>query len=435
MGLALALLFVVNAFIRSPSSEHLAARYFSTLEIERGLQFSQERKLLFWLATGLQFALLASLVCSPWARHLADWFARITGGRWFLTLFLVATALFFLIEAISLPVSFASLEVSRAWNMTDRSVESWLIDRAKGLALGAVEWYLMIGGLYALMAWFPKRWWLLAGAAAMVLGVVYALVMPEWIQPIFNRFTPLEDIYLRKRIEILAQKAGVEISDVEVMDASRQGRHTNAYFVGFGPTRRVVLYDTLLQTHTGWRPETIAAMSGSAVLGGPLCAASLAAERQSAGYDELETILGHEIGHWQHDHIYKGLALGGLAVLAGMFLMSRLLSAAVGRAPFYLKSPADPAGLPLIVLLSTVGGWVAMPVQNAVSRGFERQADMAALELAGKPDAFIEAEKRMARDNIANVAPTPFNTWLFSTHPPPVDRIEMAEKWKQREKQ
>jgi STE24 endopeptidase len=102
----------------------------------------------------------------------------------------------------------------------------------------------------------------------------------------------------------------------------------------------------------------------------------------------------------------------------------------VNRRPFCLHSPTDPAGLPLLLLLLTLGHWLAMPVQNAVSRAFERQADEAALELAGKPDAFIAGELRLARDNLSNVAPTPFNVWMFSTHPPAVERIEMAEQWK-----
>jgi STE24 endopeptidase len=97
-----------------------------------------------------------------------------------------------------------------------------------------------------------------------------------------------------------------------------------------------------------------------------------------------------------------------------------------------LQSKADPAGLPLVMLLVFLGSWAAMPAANLVSRHFERQADQASLELADVPKAFIDAEYKLARDNKANVAPTPWNVWLFSTHPPTVERIRMAEEWQKR---
>jgi STE24 endopeptidase len=118
--------------------------------------------------------------------------------------------------------------------------------------------------------------------------------------------------------------------------------------------------------------------------------------------------------------------MGGLI---GLFLLARILRRVLGQPPCYLTSVADPAGLPLILLLAMIGNWCVMPVSNAISRHFERQADMASLELADHADVFIEAEKRLARDNLSNVAPNRLSVWLFATHPPPVERIQMAEKW------
>src|SRR5262249_47258317 len=156
--------------------------------------------------------------------------------------------------------------------------------------------------------------------------------------------------------------------------------HTNAYFAGFGPTRRIVIYDTLLKNHSD---------------------------------AEIESILAHELGHWLHDDIVKGILLGTLGLLLGCFLLDRVLRLALGRAPWHLRSIADPAGLPLILLLMCLGSWVAMPVGNAVSRYSERQADQVSLEMAGQPEAFKTTEKKMAIDNKSNVAPTPWNVWLF----------------------
>ena len=102
------------------------------------------------------------------------------------------------------------------------------------------------------------------------------------------------------------------------------------------------------------------------------------------------------------------------------------------RAPWNLQSIADPAGLPVILLLVYLGSWAVLPAQNAVSRYFERQADQTSLELAGQPKAFIVGERKLANDNKSNVAPTPWNVWLYSTHPPTVERIEMAKEFEKK---
>jgi STE24 endopeptidase len=155
-----------------------------------------------------------------------------------------------------------------------------------------------------------------------------------------------------------------------------------------------VLYDTLLASHTP---------------------------------DETLSILGHEMGHWRRHHIVKGIALGACGALLGFFVLSRILEWAAADGRFGFRSAADPAGFPMVLLLAALGGFVALPVQNVVSRAFEREADRDALRLYGHPEVFIEAEKRLARDNIANVAPSDLNLFLFASHPPTLERIAMAE--------
>jgi STE24 endopeptidase len=434
--LAFLALFVLNTFVQSTPSQERAKEYFSAFDIERGLKYSQERKLLNWFGTGLELALLTALVCTSWGRRLTDFCDRLTGGRWLLTLILVGASYLVLSELLSLPLGIARLEQARTWNMSNQSVAGWLQDWIKGLALNAIQGLIALVGLYGLISWFPRRWWLLAAAAGTALGVLYAFIMPEVIQPLFNKFAPLDDPYLNARVHMLAERAGIPVDEVLVMDASSRGRHTNAYFAGFGSTRRIVVYDTLVKSHSGVdaiTTATLISLLSPGVGATPLLAASQTLASRAEGYDELETILAHEMGHWRHQHIVKGIALGALAMFGGMFVLARVLRWAVGRRPFCLKGPADPAGLPLILLLSMLAAWLSLPVQNGISRAFERQADAASLELANKPEAFIEAEKRLALDNLSNVAPTPFNVWMFSTHPPALERIEMARQWRQRQ--
>jgi STE24 endopeptidase len=432
--LAFGTLFVLNVFVTSPASVARAERVgFSRGEIERALRFSQESKLLSWCGVALHLTLLTALVCTPWARRLADRYDRLTGQRWLLTLVLMGLTYFVLREALWLPLGYLRLEHARAWNMTGMSTAAWLVDSGKSMLVSGVQSGIVLLGLYGLMWFFPRAWWLLAAAGGVALAVLYVWLMPVVISPLFNTFTPLRDPYLQERIRVLAARAQVPVDEVLVMDASRRGRHTNAYYSGFGSTQRVVLYDTLLKSHSAIQPESVASAIGllaNGPSGGPLLAASQVVAAQKEGDDEVESILGHEMGHWRHNHIVKGIALAGVGALFGLWVLSLILRWAVNRRPFSLHSPADPAGLPLLLLLLTLGHWLAMPVQNGISRAFERQADEAALELAGKPDAFIAGELRLARDNLSNVAPTPFNVWMFSTHPPAVERIEMAEEWR-----
>jgi STE24 endopeptidase len=430
---AFAALFVSNVFVTSPASVEAAERYFSRSEIERSLQYSRERKLLIWCGIGMKLALLTALVSTGWGRRLADFFDRLSGRRWFVTLVLMGACFLVINDLLMLPVNLLRLEQDRTWNLTERSVNAWLIDHVKSLAVTAVQSAIVILGLYGLMWFFPRRWWLVAATGGTVLGVAYAWLMPIVITPLFNEFTPLGDPYLNQRVQVLAEKAQLPVDEVLVMDAFRRGRHTNAYFIGFGCTRRVVLYDTLLKSHSGMHAETAASAVGllaSGPAGGPWLAASQTVAARQQGADEIESILGHEMGHWRHHHIVKGLVLASGGGFLALFVLARILRWAVGRRPFGMTCPADPAGLPLILLLLMLGEWVVLPIQNGISRAFERQADMAALELAGRPDAFISAEERLARDNLSNLAPTPFNVWMFSSHPPAVERIEMAEKWK-----
>jgi STE24 endopeptidase len=401
-ALVLATLFVVTTFSHSSVARAEAAAYFPPDIIERGLQYSFQRRLLFWPLMALRLGLLVVLVETGLARKVTDRCQALFGGRWLPTLLLVGFLYFVADELLSLPFAVGHFELTRAWGLTSRSLADWFAEHAKHLGVAAVTDGTVFVCFYILLRWLPRTWWLTATAGGAVLAFVYALLAPVVIEPIFNTFTPLSQTQwagLEPMVRTLAARADITVGDIFVIDASRQGNHSNAYFTGFGSTQRIVLYDNLLKSH----PPA-----------------------------EVESILAHEMGHWRHHHIVKGIALGAASSLVGLFLLSRILLFATGRGRLRLQGPADPAGLPLVVLLVTVGSWLALPVGNAISRSFERQADEDSLNLAGQPQAFIEAEKRLAIDNIGNVAPLPLSVWLFSTHPPTVERIKMAEAWRSR---
>lgn len=391
--------FLLVQFGDATASVQEASRYFSADVIERGLRYSYERRWFYWGATFVHLVWLALLACTALGRRLTDRLHRLSGGRWLVTVLLVGACYFLAAEVLNLPFALGRFYHLRAWGMTERPVGAWFADHGKNLLVSGLTGGVVLVGLFLLLRWLPRWWWLPATALGGVLAIGYAYVMPVLIDPLFNRFTPLSDTpwaCIESRVRGLIEEANLPVRDVLVMDASRQSHHTNAYFTGFGATRRIILYDNLLRNHPP---------------------------------DEVLSILAHEIGHWRHDHIAKGLALGLLGALAGFFLLAVTLQVSIGRGKLALSSCHDPAALFLILLLVALGSWLAQPIENAVSRSFERQADQVALELAKQPAAFIQAEKRLAADNLGNVAPLPFSVWMFATHPPAVERIRMAEEW------
>lgn len=421
-------LFFVTSFASSDTTRTEARQYFDEELIQRGLRYAHERRLLGWAQTGLQLVFLLSVIVTGFARRWTDWCARWMGGRWYLGLLLVGVSVYLAEQLLALPLRLVRLEQARAWGMTQRGTLDWLLDHAKSLGVVLVVGTMVLSGLYLLIRWLPRWWWLPAGVAGALFGIFCAFVMPLVIDPLFNTFTPLTDQTLQERFRALAARAGVSVEEVLVMDASRQSKHSNAYFTGFGSTRRIVVYDTLLQPYAAASASSVARIVATAPASPSTVAVVYHEHGQAA--DEIESILAHEIGHWQHDHVVKGIALATVGALIGLFVLSCILRWCVNRAPFRLRHPADPAGLPLLLLLLLLGSWISMPIQNGISRHFERQADAAGLDLAGRADAFIGAEKRLCRDNLSNVAPTPFNVWMFSTHPSALERIKNTQEWK-----
>jgi STE24 endopeptidase len=226
--------------------------------------------------------------------------------------------------------------------------------------------------------------------------VLLVALAPVVIDPLFNTVRPLRDPDLSQRVIALAKRAGIPVDQVYEMDASRRTRKGNAYFTGLGHTKRIVLYDTLL---TGTGPE------------------------------EVELVVAHEIGHWRRAHIWKGIGLSFLGMGIALWWGARVLDWAVRRGGFHLAGPADVAGVPLFLLALFVLNLVSLPIQNGISRIFEREADRTSLTLTGNPMAFIRSEVELARSNLADLSPPAALVWLLYSHPPVAERIRMAEEF------
>jgi Zn-dependent protease with chaperone function len=269
----------------------------------------------------------------------------------------------------------------RRWRLSTQTLQGWLGDRAKAgavtVALAAAAWTTLVGIAQALPSW----WLLPAMAGAALLVVMLTLLAPLLLEPLFNRFEPLADAHLAQALRELAEKAGVPIREVLVADASRRTRKSNAYVSGLGPTRRLVVWDTLLRT---------------------------------ASEQELKLIVAHELAHRRERHILKSTLLATFgAVLSVLLIWAALCTPKPGDFPY--------AAL-LLLGLELVG----LPFGAALSRHWERIADRYSLELTGDSEAFIRTHLALARTNIADLDPPRLAYLALFTHPTPPERIALA---------
>ena len=377
-----------------------ATDYFFPEQIARGKAYRFENRVLYFVSLGIQVTALVLLLTSGAGGALRGFVARMGGHRpWLSALFLSASVLV-LLSAVSLPLSlYSGYFHEHAYGLSTQRLPDWFLDYGKSLLVN-VALFAPVGlVLWALIRRFSGGWWLPAWGAAGLGMLLLVFIAPILIDPIFHSFRPIPDPAFRERALRLAERAGIRADEVLEMDASRRTRRVNAYFTGLGHTKRIVIYDTLLRGST---PE------------------------------EAELILAHEMGHWRHDHIWKGIGLSLLGTLVLLLVAHRAVAWAASGGQFGLSGGDDPLALVLILLLVTVLNFLSLPIQNAVSRSFEREADMASLTLTDWPDVFVEAEKKLAVTNLADVEPWWGTYYLFYTHPSVLERIGMALNYKSR---
>jgi STE24 endopeptidase len=215
------------------------------------------------------------------------------------------------------------------------------------------------------------------------------------IEPVFNTFTPMAAGELRTSLLEMADRDGVQVEDVLVADASRRTTSLNAYVSGFGATRRIVVYDTLLEEAT---PA------------------------------EIETIVAHELWHADNDDVLTGTALSGLAGAVGLTMLWWVLRSGWVRRRG-VAGAGDPLAAAVVLGLATVVGFALNPVTNGISREVELRADRHALELSRDPQTLVAIQQRLALNNIADLTPPRWSYLMFASHPSAVQRIALARDW------
>ena len=319
-----------------------------------------------------------------------------SGGRWFAQVLLGVPVLVLAGRLVTLPIAAYAEMVRHRYGLSTRGWGLWARDVAVSTAISAVVTALALLAFLVLVRRLPRTWWAWSAGVAAGLVLISSFLYPLVIEPAFNRFESLPAGELRTDLLALAEESGVPVSDVLVSDASRRTTALNAYVSGFGSSRRIVVYDTVLDE----LPDA-----------------------------EIESIVGHELGHVVHDDVLTGTLIGALGAAAATALAGWLLSWTPLLRRAGAESPGDPRAVPLILFLLAAGGLLSTPVQNLVSRHIEARADLHALDVTGDPAAFVDMQRRLATANLSDPTPPPAWQWFFGSHPTGPQRIAFAEDW------
>ena len=358
--------------------------YFSAEQIEKARHFRNGQLLLYAAQTAVELVVLVVVVLRPpralLARRKRQW---LVGAA-------AAAALSVGVAVATLPLALIARERAKDVGLVTQSWTGYASDFAKSTAIGAVlaaaGGALLVVGLRR----FGRRWWAPATVIVIAFGVATTYLTPIVLDPLFNKFTPLPAGKTRSTVLDLARRAGVTVNQVYEMDASRRTTAANAYVTGFGRTKRVVIYDTLLNKFTP---------------------------------GETRLVVAHELGHVHYRDVPHGLLYLAIVAPFGMFAVARLGERlAPGDAPPAAAVPAILLAIALMVPAITF-------ISNQLSRAVEARADTFSLQLTHDPKTFIDFQRQIATQNVADPDPPALPQFLLGTHPTTMERIGLARRF------
>lgn len=370
----------------------------------------ENTKYFLWIPHNvLSLALTLVLVCSGYYVMVYEWLWGATQNVYW-------TALLFSLFA-SLPSSILDIPfelydefvVEKKFGFSTMTVRLWIIDQLKSLAVTLIMGVPLICVMIALLLHASAWWWLLLGAVYVVFSFGISILYPKVIAPLFNKFTPVEEGDLKIRVQHLMERTGFKASGVFMMDASKRSKHSNAYFTGVGKTKRIVLYDTLVQQLT---------------------------------IDEIEAVLGHELGHYKKHHVLKRMLIMIPLIFMALFAVSIIVSlpslyVGFGFTPqTMLYASGTERVLPFMQFIGVflVGlvfeGYsdITNLVSNAASRRDEFAADHFAAELCGSGEALSSALIKLNKENLSEITPPAIYSVFNYNHPPLLERIRAVQK-------
>lgn len=315
----------------------------------------------------------------------------LSGVIFFIPIFYVDTLL-------SIPFSlYSTFKIERKYGFSTMTLRLWIADLLKSVLLSTLLLIILIAtGLYIIQK-SPEHWWLWLWSFLLLFGIFIMYLSPYVIEPLFHKFTPIDNEELEVRIHDIMNKAGIKVSRIFKMDASRRTRHTNAYFTGIGKVKRIVLFDTLLERMNN---------------------------------NEVISVLAHEAGHWRKRHLLKHIILTESIALIALYASYHILKSGILLEIFHIEDASFFANITILTFIGSIISFPLTPLFNHISRRHEREADAYSYELTGDADAMIISLVKLSKDNLSNLYPHPFYAFFHYSHPPVLERIRWLREGK-----
>ncbi len=361
------------------------------------ISYSKFKNIWRFVSFLIEIIIMAILLYTGLSAKFRTWAESISKKKIFAYLFYI---LFFslFIFVVNLPFNYyREFVIEHNYGFSNQTFGQWFTEDLKSLGITFILGFIVISVLYWLINKY-KRWWLWFAIGSLPFMVLMIIVFPVLISPMFNKFEPLKDRHLADEMTQLAARAGIYNPDIFEVDASKQSNKLNAYFTGMFGTKRIVLTDNIIKAFT---------------------------------VDELKFVMGHEIGHYKMNHIWKGLLLAILIIFVALFLLDKSLYGIIKRnnRRFGFSKLGDMASLPLIWLFVTIFGFVTQPINNGVSRIMEYHADEYGLKLSRvTAETAVTAFDKLSVYNLSDPEPPAIIEFWFYDHPSLANRIDNIKK-------
>lgn len=375
----LVLIFIAGVILR-PLHNRDVLRYFSEDFLWLSFGYQRISLIIYVIRQIIFWGFILAVLFFTWKYFSISYKLPVIRVAGYFSLFLI------FIYLILLPLDyFRGYVIEHRYGLSTQTIGGWVIDHLKSRLITFFILMMVMIVFYVLMSRIRSNWWIFAGIFYVVFLFLSIYLSPLIIDPLFYNFKPIEDAQMNHKITELTEKAGIEVDEVLVADASRRTARASAYFTGIGKTRRIVIYDNLLKRFSE---------------------------------DEVISVIAHEIGHWKYFHILKGFMMGAAGGFLAIFIFKIILEK--------INIVGDIRALLIILLLTSLFSFVSLPFQNAVSRFFEKEADLEAIHLVEDAEIYISLMQRLAKSNLSVVNPNPLVKYILYTHPPIMERIKFV---------